>query len=215
MADKISVLLVDDHPVVRQGLRTFLELQSDMEVVGEAADGEEAVASVEQLVPDVVLMDLMMPNMDGIEAIRRIRQLSPTTRVIALTSFVDDSKVFGSVKAGAAGYLLKDVQPQDLANAIRTVHGGEALLHPAIAAKLVREFSEPAEPQPFENLTAREMDVLRLVAQAKSNKEIAAEFVLSEKTVKTHVSNILQKLHLADRTQAAVYAIRQRIVDID
>ena len=215
MADKISVLLVDDHPVVRQGLRTFLELQSDMEVVGEAADGEEAVASVEQLVPDVVLMDLMMPNMDGIEAIRRIRQLSPTTRVIALTGFVDDSKVFGSVKAGAAGYLLKDVQPQDLANAIRTVHGGEALLHPAIAAKLVREFSEPAEPQPFENLTAREMDVLRLVAQAKSNKEIAAEFVLSEKTVKTHVSNILQKLHLADRTQAAVYAIRQRIVDID
>ncbi len=215
MADKISVLLVDDHPVVRQGLRTFLELQSDMEVVGEAADGEEAVASVEQLVPDVVLMDLMMPNMDGIEAIRRIRQLSPTTRVIALTGFVDDSKVFGSVKTGAAGYLLKDVQPQDLANAIRTVHGGEALLHPAIAAKLVREFSEPAEPQPFENLTAREMDVLRLVAQAKSNKEIAAEFVLSEKTVKTHVSNILQKLHLADRTQAAVYAIRQRIVDID
>ena len=215
MAETISVLLVDDHAVVRQGLRTFLELQSDMEVVGEAADGEEAVASVEQLVPDVVLMDLMMPKMDGIEAIRRIRQVSPTTRVIALTSFVDDSKVFGSVKAGAAGYLLKDVQPQDLADAIRTVHGGEALLHPAIAAKLVQEFSEPAEPQPFENLTAREMDVLRLVAQAKSNREIAAEFVLSEKTVKTHVSNILQKLHLADRTQAAVYAIRQRLVDID
>ena len=215
MADKISVLLVDDHPVVRQGLRTFLELQTDMEVVGEAADGEEAVATVEQLVPDVVLMDLMMPNMDGIEAIRQIRQISPTTRVIALTSFVDDSKVFGSVKAGAAGYLLKDVQPQDLADAIRTVHGGEALLHPAIAAKLLQEFSEPAERQPFENLTAREMEVLRLVAQAKSNKEIAAEFVLSEKTVKTHVSNILQKLHLADRTQAAVYAIRQRLVDID
>ena len=200
---------------MRQGLRTFLELQTDMEVVGEAADGEEAVATVEQLVPDVVLMDLMMPKMDGIEAIRRIRQVSPTTRVIALTSFVDDSKVFGSVKAGAAGYLLKDVQPQDLADAIRTVHGGEALLHPAIAAKLLQGFSEPAEPQPFENLTAREMEVLRLVAQAKSNKEIAAEFVLSEKTVKTHVSNILQKLHLADRTQAAVYAIRQRLVDID
>ena len=173
------------------------------------------IATLSQLVPDVVLMDLMMPKMDGIEAIRRIRRVSPTTRVIALTSFVDDSKVFGSVKAGAAGYLLKDVQPQDLADAIRTVHGGEALLHPAIAAKLVREFSEPAEPQPFENLTAREMEVLRLVAQAKSNKEIAAEFVLSEKTVKTHVSNILQKLHLADRTQAAVYAIRQRLVDID
>ena len=215
MAEKISVLLVDDHAVVRQGLRTFLELQTDMEVVGEAADGEEAVASVEQLVPDVVLMDLMMPNMDGIEAIRRIRQISPTTRVIALTSFVDDSKVFGSVKAGAAGYLLKDVQPQDLADAIRTVHGGEALLHPAIAAKLVQEFSEPTEAQPFQNLTAREMEVLRLLAQAKSNKEIAAEFVLSEKTVKTHVSNILQKLHLADRTQAAVYAIRQRLVDIE
>ncbi len=215
MAETISVLLVDDHAVVRQGLRTFLELQSDMEIVGEAADGEEAVATVEQLVPDIVLMDLMMPKMDGIEAIRRIRQVSPTTRVIALTSFVDDSKVFGSVKAGAAGYLLKDVQPQDLADAIRTVHGGEALLHPAIAAKLLQGFSEPAEPQPFENLTAREMDVLRLVAQAKSNREIAAEFVLSEKTVKTHVSNILQKLHLADRTQAAVYAIRQRLVDID
>ena len=215
MAEAISILLVDDHPVVRQGLRTFLELQSDMEVVGEAADGEEAVASVERLVPDVVLMDLMMPNVDGIEAIRLIRRISPTTRVIALTSFVDDNKVFGSVRAGAAGYLLKDVQPQDLADAIRTVHGGEALLHPAIAAKLVQEFSEPAEPQPFENLTAREMEVLRLVAQAKSNKEIAAEFVLSEKTVKTHVSNILQKLHLADRTQAAVYAIRQRLVNID
>ena len=215
MPEAISVLIVDDHAVVRQGLRTFLELQADMEVVGEAPDGEAALECVERLVPDVVLMDLMMPKMDGIEAIRRIRGLSPTTRVIALTSFVDDSKVFGSVKAGAAGYLLKDVQPQDLASAIRTVHRGEALLHPAIAARLMQEFSAPSETRAFDALTARELEVLRLIADAKTNRAIAGELVLSEKTVKTHVSNILQKLHLADRTQAAVYAIRKRLVDID
>ncbi len=215
MPEPISVLIVDDHAVVRQGLRTFLELQADMEVVGEAPDGEAALEYVERLVPDVVLMDLMMPKMDGIEAIRRIRGLSPTTRVIALTSFVDDSKVFGSVKAGAAGYLLKDVQRQDLASAIRTVHRGEALLHPAIAARLMQEFSAPSETRAFDALTARELEVLRLIADAKTNRAIAGELVLSEKTVKTHVSNILQKLHLADRTQAAVYAIRKRLVDID
>ncbi len=215
MPEAISVLIVDDHAVVRQGLRTFLELQADMEVVGEAPDGEAALECVERLVPDVVLMDLMMPKMDGIEAIRRIRGLSPTTRVIALTSFVDDSKVFGSVKAGAAGYLLKDVQPQDLASAIRTVHRGEALLHPAIAARLMQEFSAPTETGAFDALTARELEVLRLIADAKTNRGIADELVLAEKTVKTHVSNILQKLHLADRTQAAVYAIRKRLVDID
>ena len=215
MPEAISVLIVDDHAVVRQGLRTFLELQADMEVVGEAPDGEAALECVERLVPDVVLMDLMMPKMDGIEAIRRIRGLSPTTRVIALTSFVDDSKVFGSVKAGAAGYLLKDVQPQDLASAIRTVHRGEALLHPAIAARLMQEFSAPTDTDAFDALTTRELEVLRLIADAKTNRDIADELVLSEKTVKTHVSNILQKLHLADRTQAAVFAIRKRLVDID
>ena len=214
MGDKIGVLIVDDHAVVRRGLRSFLELQEDVEIVGEAVDGEEAIAHVERLLPDIVLMDLVMPEMDGIEAIRQIRKLSPSTKVIALTSFVDDEKVFGSVKAGASGYLLKDVQPHELGEAIRTVYRGEALLHPTVASKLMQEFAQPDHPGTAELLTPREMEVLRLIAQAKSNREIAEELVLAEKTVKTHVSNILQKLHLADRTQAAVYAIREGMVDI-
>lgn len=213
--ERITVLIADDHPVVRQGLRTFLELQEDMEIVGEACDGEEAVERAQQLLPDVVLMDLVMPGVDGIEATRRIRSLSPSTKVIALTSFADDDKVFPSVKAGAAGYLLKDVRPQDLADAIRTVHRGEALLHPAVAAKLMQEFAEGKPRAPGEGLTERELDVLRLVARGMSNKEIAGALVLSEKTVKTHVSNILQKLHLADRTQAALYAVRQGLAELE
>ena len=215
MPEKISVLIVDDHAVVRRGLRSFLELQDDVEVVGEAADGEGAVDAVERLLPDVVLMDLVMPRMDGIEAIRRIREVSPSTKVIVLTSFTDDEKVFGSVKAGAAGYMLKDVQPQELGEAIRTVNRGEALLHPSIASKLMQEFAEGERSATGDILTQREMEVLRLVARGMSNKEIAGELVLAEKTVKTHVSNILQKLHLADRTQAAIYAIRQRLVDLE
>jgi NarL family two-component system response regulator LiaR len=211
-ADPITVLIADDHPVVRQGLRTFLTLQPDLEVVGEAGDGEEAVAKVGELLPDVVLLDLVMPNVDGIQAIRRIRDVSPSTRVLVLTSYLEDEKVFPAVKAGAAGYLLKDVEPGELANAIRTVTQGEALLHPSVAAKLMQELAE-RDRSPATELTERELDVLRLLARGLANKAIALELHVSEKTVKTHVSNILAKLHLADRTQAALYAVRERLVD--
>lgn len=215
MSERISVLIADDHPVVRQGLRTFLELQEDMEIVGEAAGGEEAVALVQELLPDVVLMDLVMPGVDGVEATRRIRDVSPATKVIALTSFTDDETVFASIKAGAAGYLLKDVRPQALSEAIRTVHRGEALLHPTIAAKLMQEFAQRDKRSAKDPLTEREHDVLRHIARGMSNKEIAAALVLSEKTIKTHVSNILQKLHLADRTQAALYAVKEGLVKLE
>ena len=216
MADAIRVLIVDDHAVVRQGLRAFLQTQDDIDIAGEAADGEEAVRRVRELVPDVVLMDLVMPKLDGIAAIREIRSLSPSTKVIVLTSFADDEKVFAAVKAGAAGYLLKDVRPQELGEAIRVVNRGEALLHPTVAAKLMQEVAESGrrEASP-DSLTDREMDVLRLIARGMSNKEIALELGVAEKTVKTHVSNILQKLHLADRTQAALYAVRERLVDLE
>ncbi len=213
--ERISVLIADDHPVVRQGLRTFLELQDDMEIVGEAGDGEEAVAKVQQLLPDVVLMDLVMPRLGGIEAIRHVRAVSPSSKVIVLTSFDDDEMVFPSVKAGAAGYLLKDARPQELAEAIRTVHRGEALLHPTIAAKLMQEFAHDKPRATGETLTERELEVLRHIARGMSNKEIARELTISEKTVKTHVSNILAKLHLADRTQAALYAVRQGLAELE
>jgi NarL family two-component system response regulator LiaR len=207
MAELISVLIADDHPVVRQGLRTFLDTQDGLEVVGEAGDGVEAVELAHQLLPDVVLMDLVMPGLDGVEATRRIRELSPSTKVIVLTSFDDDEKVFPSVKAGAAGYLLKDVHPQELAEAVRKVYRGEALLASSVAAKLMQEVA--GERQPAAGLTERELEVLRLIARGLPNKLIAQELVVSEKTVKTHVSNILAKLHLADRTQAALYAVRE------
>jgi NarL family two-component system response regulator LiaR len=211
---RIRVLIADDHPVVRHGLRAFLQLQADLDIVGEAGDGLEAVAQVRKLQPDVVLLDLVMPRLDGIEAIRHIREARSSTKVIVLTTFADDEKVFPAVKAGAAGYLLKDVEPRELAEAIRTVHGGQGLLHPSIASKLMREFAgEQERASTLDTLTEREMDVLRLIAQGKSNREIAREFVLSEKTVKTHVSNILAKLQLADRTQAALYAVRNRLVE--
>jgi two-component system, NarL family, response regulator LiaR len=222
----IRVLLADDHAVVRQGLRTFLELQDDLDVVGEAADGEEAVAQVERLEPDVVLMDLVMPRVDGIEAIRRIRDLRPATRVLALTSFVDDDRVFPALRAGAAGYLLKDVEPGDLVRAIRSVHAGEALLHPTVTARLVAEVA--AEPRPAtgrgapprvergdEVLTAREREVIALIARGLANKAIAFELGVAEKTVKTHVSNIFGKLGLTDRTQAAMYAVRHGLVELE
>jgi NarL family two-component system response regulator LiaR len=214
VADVIAVLIADDHPVVRHGLRTFLETQEGLEVVGEAADGAEAVELVERLLPDVVLMDVVMPGLDGVEATRRVRGLSPSTKVIVLTSFDDDEKVFPSIKAGAAGYLLKDVHPQELADAIRRVHRGEALLAPSVAAKLMQEVAGQRTP-PSGGLTERELDVLRLIARGLSNKLIARELVVSEKTVKTHVSNILAKLHLADRTQAALYAVRERLVELE
>ncbi len=214
--DPISVMLIDDHRVVRQGLRDFLELQDDIDVVGEAASGEEGVKLAREILPEVVLMDLVMPGIDGVETTRRVKAVSPSSRVIVLTSFADDDKVFPAIKAGAISYLLKDISPEELAHAIRAAQRNEAVLHPEVAAKLMQEFSTPrAAEAPVEQLTEREMDVLRLIAKGKSNKEIADTLIISEKTVKTHVSNILSKLHLADRTQAAIYALRQRLVPID
>jgi NarL family two-component system response regulator LiaR len=211
----IRVLIADDHAVVRQGLRTFLELQEDVEVVGDVADGEQAVAAVVDLAPDVVLMDLVMPGVDGVEAIGRIARRSPATRVIALTSFLDDDKVLPAVRAGAAGYLLKDVGPDDLVRAIRTVHAGEALLHPAVAARLMEEVAGPRArgAEDGAGLTVRERDVLTQIARGLSNKRIALELDISESTVKIHVSNVLRKLGVTDRTQAALYAVREGLVD--
>ena len=213
MADVISVLIADDHPFVRHGLRTYLETLDDMEVVGEASDGVEAVELAGQVLPDVVLMDLVMPELDGVEATRRIRVASPATKVIALTSFDDDEKVFPAIKAGAAGYLLKDVRPADLADAVRKASRGEALLAPSVAARLMQEVS--GERTASAGLTERELEVLRLIARGLPNKLIAQELVVSEKTVKTHVSNILAKLHLADRTQAALYAVREGLAELE
>lgn len=211
--DNISVVIVDDHAIVRQGLRTYLDLQPGISVVGEASDGLKAIEMVRDLLPDIVLMDLVMPNMTGVEATREITAISPSTRVIVLTSFSEDEQVFASIKAGAQGYLMKDVLPQDLVRAIRTVHKGEAQLDPEIARKLMHEFSNPQPTRPKHDLTERELEVLGLISLGRSNKEISENLVLSEKTVKTHVSNILQKLHLSDRTQAAVYALREKIVE--
>ncbi|PDW04811.1 response regulator [Candidatus Viridilinea mediisalina] len=214
--ETITVMLIDDHQVVRQGLRDFLELQDDIEVVGEAPNGEEGVQLAGELLPEVVLMDLVMPGIDGVEATRRLKAASPSSKVIVLTSFADDDKVFPAIKAGAISYLLKDISPADLAHAIRAAQRNEAVLHSEVAAKLMQEFSAPRTNEaPVEQLTPREMDVLRLIAKGKSNKEIADTLIVSEKTVKSHVSNILSKLHLADRTQAAIYALRQRLVPME
>jgi DNA-binding NarL/FixJ family response regulator len=209
----IRVLIADDHAVVRRGLRTFLELQEGIDVVGEAEDGAEAVSTAERLRPDVILLDLVMPRLDGVAAIRGIRECSPATRVIVLTSFLDDDKLLPAVRAGAAAYLLKDVQPQDLVAAIRTVHGGEGQLHPAAAARVMAELADVGPRRdPRTVLTARELEVLALIARGRSNKLIARELEVSEKTVKTHVSNLLGKLGVADRTQAALYAVREGLV---
>ena len=211
--DRVSVLVVDDHSIVRQGLRSFLELQPDIEIIGEAADGLEAVSMAQEKLPDVVLMDLFMPRMDGIQATREIVRLSPRTQVLILTSFAGDEQVFPAIKAGAMGYQMKDVSPTELAEAIRAVHRGETPLHPEIAKKLMREFTAPVENSlSREDLTDREIEVLSLIAQGLSNRDIAERLFLSPKTVKTHVSNILSKLHLADRTQAAIYALKKGLV---
>ena len=222
--DRIRVLVVDDHAVVRQGLRTFLELQDEaprdgapalpIEVVGEAANGVEAVNLAGRLQPDVVLLDLVMPEMDGIEATSRILEDSPHARVIILTSFGDEDKVFPAIRAGAQAYLLKDIAPDDLVQAVRAVYLGQVQLHPDIARKLMsavatqEEPSEVRAPTSLEALTEREMEVLRLIADGLNNREIADMLFISDKTVKTHVSSILSKLHLEDRTQAAIYALR-------
>ncbi|HEY7202389.1 MAG TPA: response regulator transcription factor [Candidatus Dormibacteraeota bacterium] len=208
MPDAVRVLLVDDHLVVRQGLRAFLQLQPDIEVVGEAAGGAAAVEAAAAGRPDVVLMDLVMPEGDGVEAIRELAAAVPGARVLVLSSFADDERVFAAMQAGAAGYLLKDVEPDALAGAIRDVHRGRPALHPDVAARLMRRVAEPAP----EHLTPREREVLRLVVEGYANKQIASRLRITEKTVKTHVSSILQKLGVPDRTAAAVLAIRQGLV---
>lgn len=215
--DKIKVLIVDDHQVVRQGLRTFLELQDDIIVVGEAGDGTAAVEMSRQLDPHVVLMDLVMPNLDGIEATRQIKLLEANIKVIALTSFTEDEKVFPAIQAGASSYLLKDVSPDDLVDAIRAAFRGESRLHPDILRKLMEQVAFQKAPHPetqVERLTRRELDVVRLVAEGLSNQEIAQALVISEKTVKSHVSSILGKLQLQDRTQLAIYALKEGLVDL-
>ncbi len=216
MTPSVRVLVADDHVVVRQGIRALLATETDIEVVGEAENGREAVAEAERLQPDVILMDLVMPEMDGIEAIRRITARQPEARILVLTSFAADDKVFPAIKAGALGYLLKDSSPEELVGAIHQVHRGESSLHPAIARKLLQELSQPAERPPTpEPLTEREVEVLKLVARGRSNQEIAEELVISEATARTHVSNILRKLHLASRTQAALYALREGLASLD
>ncbi|GAA2140325.1 response regulator [Streptomyces synnematoformans] len=206
---RIRVLLVDDHQVVRRGLRTFLEVQDDIEVVGEAADGDEGVARTAELVPDVVLMDVKMPGTDGIEALRRIRESGSAARVLVITSFTEQRTVVPALRAGAAGYVYKDVDPEALAKAIRSVHAGHVLLQPDVAGALLAQEvgGGPAQGRGT-TLTEREREVLALIADGRSNREIARALVVSEKTVKTHVSNILMKLDLADRTQAALWAVR-------
>lgn len=205
----IRILLVDDHSVVRQGLKMFLALDPELEVVGEAANGAEALRLVHELAPDVVLMDLLMPVMDGIAATVAIRKEAPGTEVIALTSVLEDAAVTGAVRAGAIGYLLKDTESEELVRAIRAAANGQVQLSPQALARLMREVRAPESP---ETLTERETDVLRLLALGQSNKEIARTLTIGEKTVKTHVSNILSKLGVPSRTQAALYAVRIGLV---
>jgi two-component system, NarL family, response regulator LiaR len=207
----IRLLIVDDHSVVREGLRAFLRLQDGIEVVGEAASADDAVSVAATSSPDVVLLDLVMPEGDGIGAIRRLLEVAPGVRVLVLTSFADDAQIFAAIAAGAAGYLLKDVDPQALADGIRDVHAGRPALHASVAARLMRR-SGSLRPT-SDHLTPRERDVLRLVVEGLANKQIAQRLGIGEKTIKTHVSRVLAKLGVTDRTQAAVLAIREGLVD--
>ena len=215
MVNKISVLIADDHAVVRGGLRALLDTEEGIDVVGEAADGVEAITRARALNPDVILLDLMMPRKDGLEVITEIRESDPSARILVLSSFSDDEMVFSAIKGGALGYLLKDSSPSELLQAIREVYNGESSLHPTIARKLIRELNRPSNLPPSEDpLTEREVQVLVLVAQGMSNQEIADTLVISERTVRTHVSNILSKLHLANRTQAALYALKEGLAEL-
>jgi len=222
--NKIKVLIVDDHAVVRRGLRTFLELQDDFEIVGEGENGVEAVEQARRLMPHVVLLDLVMPEMDGIQATQRILECNPEIRVLILTSFGEDDKVFPAIRAGALGYLLKDIHPNDLVQAVRDAYQGKAQLHPDIAKKLMSAVAgtgslatgpsrgQAAGPN-LDELTEREREVLKLIASGLNNKEIGERMIISEKTVKTHVSNILGKLGVEDRTQAAIWALKHGVGD--
>ncbi len=217
MAERsVKILIVDDHAIVRKGVRALLEIERGFEVVGEAGSGRDAVILAERLRPDVILMDLAMPEMDGIEATRLISARVPTARILVLTSFAADDKVFPAIKAGALGYLLKDSGPEELVQAIRQVNRGEASLHPAIARKVLRELTHPAERQPSpDDLTDRELEVLKLLARGLGTQEIAERLVITEATARTHVSNILGKLHVSSRTQAALYALREGLATLD
>jgi two-component system, NarL family, response regulator LiaR len=210
----ITLLLVDDHALVRGGVRAYLETQPDLEVVAEAGSGEEAIRLAAEHVPDVVLMDLVMPGMDGVEATRRVREVSPRSQVVVLTSFHEDTHIFPAIKAGAISYLLKDIGPAELAEAIRAAARGEAVIHPKVAARMLQELrgKRTQTANPYAGLSEREQEVLKLIAEGLSNADIAERLVLSEKTVKSHVSNILNKLHLTDRTQAAVFAWREGVM---
>jgi len=216
MSQIIRVLVVDDHVIVRRGIRALLATEDGIEVVGEAEDGQQALERIDVLQPDVILLDLLMPNMDGIEVTRRVMESKPETRILVLTSFAADDKVFPAIKAGALGYLLKDTGPRELVRAIRQVDAGESSLSPTIARKVLQELSRPSDrPPTAEPLTEREVEVLQVVARGLSNQEIAADLMISEATVRTHVSNILGKLHLASRTQAALYALREGLASLD
>jgi NarL family two-component system response regulator LiaR len=214
MSEPIRILLVDDHKIVRQGVRAFLDAHEGIDVIGEAGSGAEAVKMVEERVPDVVLMDLIMPGMDGVEATRLAKNISPRTQIVVLTSYHDDEHIFPALQAGALSYILKDVEMDELAEAVFKASRGEATLHPQVASRVIQELHgrKKDEKTLDVNLTKREMEILKVIAQGMSNSEIAEKFVISTYTVKGHVSNILSKLHLADRTQAAVYAWQQGVV---
>jgi NarL family two-component system response regulator LiaR len=214
MTDRITILITDDHALVRNGVRMFLELQPDLLVVGEADSGEGAVRMAAELVPDVVLMDLVMGGMGGVEATRQVKQASPHSQVIVLTSYHEDEYIFPALRAGALSYVLKDVGPEELAETVRKAARGESVLHPRVAARVVQEIRGARRDAPnlFTDLSDRELDVLRLIADGLSNAAIAEKLIISEKTVKGHVSNILSKLHMLDRTQAAVYAWQQGLM---
>lgn len=216
MSDQIRVFLADDHAIVRKGIEALLGTEAGMDVVGTAADGEEAVAGVAHQRPDVILLDLQMPHKGGIEAIAEIKERDPQARILVLTSFSDDDKVFAAIKAGAMGYILKDASPHELLSAIRHIHEGKSSLDPEIALKVIHELNKPSELPPTEEpLTEREVEILQLVARGLSNQQISEELVISERTARTHISNILAKLHLANRTQAALYALRRGIATLD
>jgi DNA-binding NarL/FixJ family response regulator len=214
MSEPITVLIVDDHEVVRKGIRGYLDILPEYDVVGEADSGEQAVDIVRQLVPDVILMDLMLPGIDGVEATRIVKKISPRTQIVVLTSYHDDSLIFPALKAGAISYILKDMKMNKLAEAITKAHNGEVILHPKVASRVLQNIRKDRDEDSiiYTELTERELDVLKLIASGYSNSQIAGELVISENTVKGHVSNILSKLHLGDRTQAAVFAWQQGIV---
>jgi NarL family two-component system response regulator LiaR len=216
MTDKIRILIADDHPVIRQGLHGMLDAKPGLQIVGEAADGAQAVEKALALEPDILLLDLAMPHKDGIQVIEEVKGQNPAIRILVLTSFAEDERVLAAIKAGAEGYLLKESRPDTLVQAIQDVHEGRSWLHPSIAHKMIQEMNQPSElPLTEDPLTARELEVLRLVARGMSNSEMAGTLFVSESTVRVHISNILGKLHLANRVQAAVYAVREGIVELE